>query len=279
MIRHVAAPESIQVATYHCKIGDLLYQDGKKIQALDYYKRALQAAQPTASAHPDVIKRLYEKMAKALKSLRDEQAAQSFRRLAASKQRENLRRVNSAESFGKRKQFRVIERSNSARSVRHTDEFALDSFSNGINGRKGTNGTKRNMLRIILLLTKPGTSVFELLQLEFHPIGARVSDVLAQIPKSITEDALRKVTYTRICGDDGTERTPQVLLSTFCTGSEVLVAIPQGMPASECACVAKFILNDTTVAKMVRFDSLCPIFRALCLLSNAFIHTACFCWR
>jgi hypothetical protein len=47
------------------------------------------------------------------------------------------------------------------------------------------------ILKVVLLLMDPETRRFELLQLEFDSLKAFVSDVLAQIPISVTEDALR----------------------------------------------------------------------------------------
>ena len=111
---------------------------------------------------------------------------------------------------------------------------------------------KADMLKVVLLLMDPKTRRFELLQLEFDSAKALVSDVLAQIPVSVTEEVLRKQTYTGICGNDGEPMPPTKLLATFCKGNEVLVAIPTGVSASECARLAKPILGDDKVISMVR---------------------------
>jgi hypothetical protein len=110
---------------------------------------------------------------------------------------------------------------------------------------------KPYMLKVVLLLMDPETRRFELLQLEFDSLKALVSDVLAQIPVSVTEEALRKQTYTSICGQDGKEMSPDKLLSNFCKGNDVLVAIPTGIPAKECARLARPILSDEKVVAMV----------------------------
>jgi hypothetical protein len=107
------------------------------------------------------------------------------------------------------------------------------------------------MLKVVLLLMDPDTRRFELLQLEFDSAKALVSDVLAQIPSSVTEDALRHQTYIGICGATGKEMSASQLLSTFCTGNDVLVAIPQGLPSKECARLARPILSDDKVAEML----------------------------
>jgi hypothetical protein len=111
---------------------------------------------------------------------------------------------------------------------------------------------KPYLLKVVLLLMDPQTRRFELLQLEFDSLKALVSDVLAQIPVSVTEDALRKQGYSGVCGHAGQEMTSDKLLATFCHGNDVLVAIPTGLSAKECARLAKPILGDVKVGAMVR---------------------------
>jgi hypothetical protein len=111
---------------------------------------------------------------------------------------------------------------------------------------------KPYLLKVVLLLMDPQTRRFELLQLEFDSLKALVSDVLAQIPVSVTEDALRKQGYSGVCGHAGHEMTSDNLLATFCHGNDVLVAIPTGLSAKECARLAKPILGDVKVGAMVR---------------------------
>lgn len=111
---------------------------------------------------------------------------------------------------------------------------------------------KTYMLRVVLLLMDPETRRFELLQLEFDSMKAHVSDVLAQIPLSVTEDVLRKQTYKAVCGAAGKEIKPEDLLAVCCTGDDILVAIPNGLPAKECARLARPILSDEKVVAMVR---------------------------
>ena len=110
---------------------------------------------------------------------------------------------------------------------------------------------KAFLLKVVLLLMDPETRRFELLQLEFDSLKALVSDVLAQIPVSVTEESLRKQAYTGICGYKGIEMTENKLLADFCQGNEVLVAIPTGVSAKECARLARPILGDEKVIAMV----------------------------
>ena len=117
---------------------------------------------------------------------------------------------------------------------------------------KTEHSKKTYIFKVVLLLMDPEKRRFELLNLQFDSLKALVSDVLAQIPVSVTEEALRLQTYTGIAGNDGVEMPPTELLATFCKGNEVLVAIPDGIPAKECARLARPILSDEKVVDMVR---------------------------
>lgn len=129
-----------------------------------------------------------------------------------------------------------------------------NSFLNEANALdKPSNEKKAYILKVVLLLMDPETRRFELLQLEFDSLKALVSDVLAQIPISVTEEALRLQTYTGISGKDGVEMPPSKLLSSFCKGNEVLVAVPDGVAPKECARLARPILSDDKVVTMVRY--------------------------
>lgn len=114
------------------------------------------------------------------------------------------------------------------------------------------NNAKPYLLKVVLLLMDPNTRRFELLQLEFDSNKALVNDVLKQIHVSVTEEALRAQNYTGICGKAATTMPPNKLLAEFCAGNDVLVAIPDGVTAKECARLAKPILSDEKVGAMVR---------------------------
>lgn len=123
----------------------------------------------------------------------------------------------------------------------------------------GQDEKKPYMLKIALLLVDAKTRRFELLQLEFDSDKALVSDALSQIPIHVTEKVLSSQTYSGVCGANGTERKKNIPLFQFCKGNDVLVAIPSGTSAEECARLAKPILSDEKVIGMVR------ILRFLCL--------------
>jgi hypothetical protein len=107
-------------------------------------------------------------------------------------------------------------------------------------------------LKVVLLLMDPQTCRFELLQLEFDSLQALVSDVLAQIPVSAKEHALRKQAYSGVCGPTGQAMASDQLLATFCHGNNILVAIPTGLSVKECARLATPILLDVNVGALVR---------------------------
>jgi hypothetical protein len=152
----------------------------------------------------------------------------------------------------------VDERSVMSRAT--TNSKAISSILEAANANNGKE-RKSFLLKVVLLLMDPETRRFELLQLEFDSLKALVSDVLAQIPVSVTEEALRKQTYTGICGSDGKEMAETKLLAEFCQGNEVIVAIPAGIPAEECARLANTILSMEKVVARV-----CLLCRSLVLL-------------
>jgi len=107
-------------------------------------------------------------------------------------------------------------------------------------------------LQVILLLMDPKTRRFELLQLEFDSQNAVVRDVLAQVPHSVTEEALRNQKYAGVCDRSGQELYYSTCLGDVCTGSDILIALPENINAKECARLAKPILSDSNVIEMLR---------------------------
>lgn len=118
-------------------------------------------------------------------------------------------------------------------------------------------GTKRRAvtLQLVLLLMDPSTRRFELLQLEFDSDKARVSDIIAQIPISVTEQSIRSQQYEGVVEASGSVMNEFVRLVDFCRGRTVLVALPKGLTLKECVRLARPILCDSQVEKMVRIYS------------------------
>jgi len=108
------------------------------------------------------------------------------------------------------------------------------------------------LLRMVILLMDVKTRRFELLQLEFDSEKALVSDVLSQVPVSVTEESLRSQPYQGVVTSSGAEMKSDVKLSTFCQGSDVLVAVPKDLDPKEVARLSKPILSDPKVIGMLK---------------------------
>jgi hypothetical protein len=112
-----------------------------------------------------------------------------------------------------------------------------------------------NTVQMILLLMDPSSRRFELLELEFDSVKAIVQDLLSQIPSSATEESVRDQKYDGICTIGGEEMTCTGKLKDFVEQNEginsVVLAMPEGLSAMECAKMAKPILADNNVAAMV----------------------------
>jgi hypothetical protein len=145
--------------------------------------------------------------------------------------------------------------------------MSVDSSDGMNNGVIGT-VQSTDILKIVLLLMDTKSRRFELLQLEFDSQKALVSDVLGQIPFSVTESALSEQTYVSICGVDSKEVASSELLSNFCSGNEVLVAMPAGATAKECVRLARPILSDDKVVSMVRKFHHCVYSVQWCITPN-----------
>jgi len=120
-------------------------------------------------------------------------------------------------------------------------------------------GAKRKSvtLQLVLLLMDPSTRRFELLQLEFDSDKARVSDIIAQIPISVTETSIRSQQYEGVVEASGSTMSESVRLVDFCSTRTVLVALPKGITVKECVRLARPILCDSQVEKMLsagKFD-------------------------
>ena len=139
----------------------------------------------------------------------------------------------------------------SARSIR-------SFLSNSLAGGGGGSPAKPvgPPLQVVLLLMDPKTRRFELLQLEFDSDKAVVADVVSQISLSATEESLRTQKYSGVASRDGKSKKTTVLLADFCSANDVILAIPRGMTAAECAKLATPILGDTKVTAMVSLSGL-----------------------
>lgn len=130
-------------------------------------------------------------------------------------------------------------------------------------------------LDLVVLLMHPISHRFELLQLEFDEADkAKISDLLAQIPLSVTEDCLKEQIYDSILDENSSDKgRPLVLKSTKLVDAfgrklskkkqadddspassfkMVLVARPQGLSNTDALKMAKPIFTNKDISSMVR---------------------------
>ena len=121
---------------------------------------------------------------------------------------------------------------------------------------------------LVVLLMHPISHRFELLQLEFDEAQkAKVSDLLAQIPISVTEDRLKDQLYDAILDESSTDPSRSLVLkstklvdafkgtkqkSKTGTRKMVLVARPQGLSNADTLKMAKPIFTNKDISSMVR---------------------------
>mmetsp|Transcript_2674 Transcript_2674/g.4788 ORF Transcript_2674/g.4788 Transcript_2674/m.4788 type:complete len:189 (-) Transcript_2674:187-753(-) len=99
----------------------------------------------------------------------------------------------------------------------------------------------------------PTSRRFEVFQIEFDSSRALVADVLAQIPLSATVESIRDQRYRGVCDRNGTEMKNDAKLVGFTSRKDghVILPIPDGMKARECAKLARPILRDPKVVTML----------------------------
>ncbi len=133
-------------------------------------------------------------------------------------------------------------------------------------------------LDLVVLLMHPVSHRFELLQLEFDEASkAKISDLLAQIPLSVTENCLKDQLYDGILNQDSADPgSPLILKSTKLIDAfgrklskpetpadnaqpsikMVLVARPQGLSNEEALKMAKPIFTNKDISSMVSLNGL-----------------------
>ena len=104
----------------------------------------------------------------------------SIKRLLGGRSKKNIKKTDS-------------DAASTTLSVHPADDKSVNS-ANG--SRSAPPKPSLPTLQLVLLLMDPKTRRFELLQLEFDSDKARVSDILAQIPISVTEPLLENKNMT-----------------------------------------------------------------------------------
>jgi hypothetical protein len=123
--------------------------------------------------------------------------------------------------------------------------------------------------KIFLLLLQPAKKTFELIQLVYSPNDTTVGDIISMIPANATEPVLGNQTYTGLCRPKtqqeivdhdllASESRPGVVSAKITLG-EILVAIPEGYTGSDVSVLAKQILSNPKIVKLLkRADPLAP---------------------
>ena len=139
----------------------------------------------------------------------------------------------------------------SASTPRRTPSLPVKSRASQDASKGPDEGEEKFFLRMILLLMDIRTRRFELLQLEFDSDRAMVSDIMEQVPESVTVESFRGQHFDGIVTLNGDEKPPTQLLAEFCQGNDILAGIPKGISASEAARLARQILSNPKIAGMV----------------------------
>lgn len=145
----------------------------------------------------------------------------------------------------------------------------------GNSSKKLLSGSRRkpdpNSYKIFLLLLQPKLKTFELIQLIYSPNDTTIGDIIAMIPENATEPALGSQVYIGLCRPKTEEEiVDHELLASEPRGNtgmdsakitlgEILVAIPDGYNGADVAVLAKQILSNPKIVKLLkRSDPLAP---------------------
>jgi hypothetical protein len=123
--------------------------------------------------------------------------------------------------------------------------------------------------KIFILLLQPKLKTFELIQLIYSPNDTTIGNIIEMIPDNATEPALGNQLYTGLCRPKTQEEivdrellaseTHLGIRSAKITLGEILVAIPDGYTGADVAVLAKQILANPKIVKLLkRADPLAP---------------------
>jgi len=159
----------------------------------------------------------------------------------------------------KKKDASSVDASSNAVSIHAEEQVSVNNENDNkkVGAKEEASVGKALTLQLVLLLMDPSTRRFELLQLEFDSDKAKVSDILAQIPISVTEASIRHQKYQGVIDHTHIPQNETAKLVDFCQGKTVLVAVPKGLPIKECVRLARPILCDKQVERMLtagKFD-------------------------
>jgi hypothetical protein len=213
-------------------------------------------AVPRTGLDPSILAKVVED--ESLHSFEDDQFDV---RGGGGRQQQSPRSNNSSWSKGFEEQ-KQQQRNNNALSYDSTDDEL--SFAGSASEEMGGSSSQQQKLRplvgpisLVLLLVDPDTLRFELLQLEFEtPQDAIVNDVLEQIENSVTEKAIKRLTFTALVDRKGEAHKGKDPLGNALTyrksAKDILVGLSSLIAVDDCAKLARPILGDDKVIGMVR---------------------------
>ncbi|KAL3914907.1 MAG: hypothetical protein SGILL_005891, partial [Bacillariaceae sp.] len=123
--------------------------------------------------------------------------------------------------------------------------------------------------KIFLLLLQPKLKTFELIQLIYSPNDTTIGNIIEMIPENATEPALGNQVYCGVCRPKTQEEISDMdllaseshsgVVSAKITLGEILVAIPHGYTGADVSVLAKQILANPKIVKLLkRADPLAP---------------------
>jgi hypothetical protein len=126
-----------------------------------------------------------------------------------------------------------------------------------------------NYFKIFVLLLQPRLKTFELIQLLYQPKDTTVGNLIGMIADNATEPALGNQVYIGLCRPKTKEEILNMellaseshsgVISANITLGEILVAIPEGYTGSDVSVLAKQILSNPKIVKLLkRADPLAP---------------------
>jgi hypothetical protein len=133
----------------------------------------------------------------------------------------------------------------------------------------GTRKYDPNSYKIFLLLLQPKLKTFELIQLIYSPNDTTIGNIIEMIPENATEAALGSQVYCGLCRPKTKEEILDMdllaseshtgVISAKITLGEILVAIPEGYTGADVSVLAKQILSNPKIVKLLkRADPLAP---------------------
>lgn len=195
---------------------------------------------------------------------------------ASGKEKENLSKSDKHGSRTEKMPSSIASGKKSSYSSRSSSSKRRSSSNAGgsSKGKMSSSSLRKSdpdAFKIFILLLQPKLKTFELIQLIYSSNDTTVGKIIAMIPENATEPALGSQKYTGLCRPKTQEeivdhellasepRANTVVDSAKITMGEILVAIPDGYTGADVAVLAKQILSNPKIVKLLkRSDPLAP---------------------